>query len=183
MKWKKWLSTSQDVFINELQRRDMERKDGNLRYRQGSSTLLSSNTCCTLESDPRAAQKAPSPPHWTRAATSVWLRPQCILCLPCAELEREQWSCPHVATGLMTGHLSSPLASLPETCQALLRISAVGECCAHKLVSIRCQNQSRNCHPKYTLSWTFLSPLNNQGLWPQRESDIKAVMPGPEWSP
>ena len=94
----------------------MERKDGNLRYREGSRALLSSNPCCTLEPDPRAAQKAPSPPHWTRAAICVGLRRQCTLCLPRAKLEREEWSCPRVATGLMPGHLRSPLTSFPETC-------------------------------------------------------------------
>ena len=103
-------------FTSELQRGDRERKDGNLRYREGSRALLSSNPCLNPEPDPRAAQKALSPPHWARAAISVWLRPQCILCLPCAELERKEWSCPCEATGLMTGHLSSPLTSLPETC-------------------------------------------------------------------
>ena len=43
-KWKKQLSAFQDVFINELQRGDMERKDGNPRYwtgLQGSSLLQS----------------------------------------------------------------------------------------------------------------------------------------------
>ena len=58
-------------FINELQRGDMERKNGNLRYREGSRALLSSNPCLNPEPDPRAAQKVPSPTHWTRAATSV----------------------------------------------------------------------------------------------------------------
>ena len=104
-------------FINELQRGDMERKDGNLRYRAGlqGSPLLQSLPkpwAC----DPRAAQKVPSPTHLTRAILSVWLRPQCILCLTCAEMEREKWSFPCVATGLMTGYLSSSLTSLPETC-------------------------------------------------------------------
>ena len=36
-------------FINELQRRDMERKNGNLRYREGSRALLSSNPCLNPE--------------------------------------------------------------------------------------------------------------------------------------
>ena len=70
-KWKKQLSAFQDVFINELQRGDMERKDGNPRYWTGLQGLLSSNPCCTLEPDPRAAQKAPSLPPWARAAISV----------------------------------------------------------------------------------------------------------------
>ena len=57
-KWKKQLSTFQDVFIKELLRGDMERKDGNLSYWTGLQGLLSSNPCCPLEPDPRAAQKA-----------------------------------------------------------------------------------------------------------------------------
>ena len=36
-------------FINELQRGDMERKNGNLRYREGSRALLSSNPCLNPE--------------------------------------------------------------------------------------------------------------------------------------
>jgi len=36
-------------FINELQRRDMERKNGNLRYREGSRALLSSSPCLNPE--------------------------------------------------------------------------------------------------------------------------------------
>ena len=68
-------------FISDLQRGDRERKDGNLRYREGSRALLSSNPCLNPEPDPRAAQKVPSPTHWTRAILSVWLRPQYILCL------------------------------------------------------------------------------------------------------
>ena len=70
-KWKKQLSTFQDVFIKELQTGDMERKGGNPRYWAGLQGLLSSNPCCTLEPDPRAAQKAPSLPPWARAAISV----------------------------------------------------------------------------------------------------------------
>ena len=128
--------------------------------------------------DPRAAQKVPSPTHWTRAILSVWLRPQCILCLSCAEMEREEWSCTRVATGLMTGHLSSLWPPYQRSAKALPRLPAVGECCAHKLVSIQCQVQSVSCFPKYTLTWMFLSPQNNQRLWPQRGSDIKAVKPG-----
>ena len=67
--------------------------------------------------------------------------------------------------------------------QVHLRLPAVGQCCAHKLVSIQCQIQSLNCLPKYTLTWTFLCTLINQRLWPQRGSDIQAVMPGPKWTP
>ena len=93
-KWKRQLSTFQDVFINELQTGDWREKTETWDTGQGSRALLSSNPCCTLKPDPRAAQKAPSPPHWARAAISVWQRPPCILCLPCAELEREQWSTP-----------------------------------------------------------------------------------------
>ena len=36
-------------FISDLQRGDRERKDGNLRYREGSRALLSSNPCLNPE--------------------------------------------------------------------------------------------------------------------------------------
>ena len=36
-------------FISDLQRGDIERKDGNLRYREGSRALLSSNPCLNPE--------------------------------------------------------------------------------------------------------------------------------------
>ena len=70
-KWKKQLLTFQDVFMNELQTGDWREKMETRDTGQGSRALLSSNPCCTLEPDPRAAQKAPSPPHWARTATSV----------------------------------------------------------------------------------------------------------------
>ena len=102
-------------FINELLRGNLEREDGPEIQGglQGSPLLQSLPKPWAW---PRTTQKAPSTPHWTRATLSVWLRPQCILCLPRAELEREEWSCPCVATGLMPGRLRSLLTSFAETC-------------------------------------------------------------------
>ena len=144
---------------------------------QGSRALLSSNPCLNPEPDPRAAQKVPSPTHWTRAI-SAWLGPQCILCLPCAEMERKSGRTPVWPQGWWLDTWAPLWPPYQRSAQALPRLPAVGQCCAHKLLSIQCQVQSVSCFPKYTLTWMFLSPQNNQRLWPQRESDIKAVKPG-----
>ena len=98
-------------FREETWREKMDTRDTGRAPGLSSPLILAVPSSLT----PELLRKHLRPLHWARAAISVGLRPQCTLCLPRAELEREEWSCPRVATGLMAGYLRSPLTSFPET--------------------------------------------------------------------
>ena len=88
----------------------------------------------------------------------------------CAEQERAEWRRSHAATELARRDRSSPLTSLAGTCPG----SPFQWVRAPSSIKFRV----RVVFPTYTLTQTFLSPLNDQGLWLQGAANLQAITAG-----
>ena len=152
---------------------------------QGSRTLLSSNPCLNPEPvTPELLRKYLYPLTGLGQSSLSDSDHNASSAFPVQKWREKSGRAPLWPQGWWLDTWAPLWPPYPRSAQALPRLPAVGECCAHKLVSIQCQVQSVSCFPKYTLTCMFLSTKQPKTLASERirYQGCKTWFPGRGWS-